>query len=91
MFAFLPKDLPKSHNLYESQLPLKSSLQFLPPADRLLLIPMAKNYTAASLAKKGINSLANFDHTPHVEAIKAATGSRWKIRIVTADFFPNYR
>jgi hypothetical protein len=52
---------------------------------------MAKNYTAASLAKKGINSLANFDHTPHVEAIKAATGSRWKIRIVTADFFPNYR
>ncbi len=84
MFAFVSKDLLKSHHFDESKSDLIRSLQFLPPADRLLLIPMEENYTAASLAKKGINSLANFDRA-HFEAIKAATGNRWKIRIIAAE------
>ena len=45
---------------------------------------MAKEYTAFSLANKGVNSLANY-HRGSFEAIKAATGNGWKIRIVTAE------
>ena len=84
MLTFLLDDLIKTNHLNESQLPLKRSLEFLPPADRLLLIPMAKEYTAISLTSKGINSLANSDWV-YLEATKAATKSRWKIRIITAE------
>ena len=62
---------------------LKYALGELPPADRLVLIPMAKEYTAFSLANKGVNTLAN-EHRSYYEAIKAA-GNGWKIRIVNAE------
>jgi hypothetical protein len=79
----------QSNNLIDlivsiNQSPLKRSLRNLPPANRLLLIPMAKEYSAFSLANKGVNSLANY-HRDSFEAIKAATGNGWKIRIVTAE------
>lgn len=83
MLVFSIERPHQTHHLYEPQASLKRSLQRLPPADRLVIIPMMKEYTAASLANKGINSLAD-SHRAHFEAIKAATESRWKIRIVTA-------
>lgn len=61
---------------------LKRSLTDLPPVDRLLLIPLLKKYTEYSLAK-GVDALT-YPHRKQYEAIKAATGEGWKIRIITA-------
>ena len=75
---------PTAHLLNKSISSLKWSLDMLPPADRMLLIPMAKRYTAASLANKGINAFSP-KHRARVEAIKAAAGEGWKLLIVTAE------
>ena len=64
---------------------LKRSLTDLPPVDRLLLIPLVKEYTEYSLSK-GIDAL-DYPHRKQYEAIKAATGEGWKIRIITAKLF----
>lgn len=61
---------------------LKRSLTDLPPEDRLLLIPLVKEYTEYSLSK-GVDAL-DYPHRKQYEAIKAATGEGWKIRIITA-------
>ena len=75
---------PTASTLNNSMSSLKWSLENLPPADRMLLIPMAKEYTAASLAHTGINAFAHH-HRAYVEAIKAAAGKGWKLLIVTAE------
>jgi len=64
---------------------LKRSLTDLPPVDRLLLIPLVKEYTEYSLSK-GVDAL-DYPHRKQYEAIKAATGEGWKIRIITAKHF----
>jgi hypothetical protein len=53
---------------------LKSKLGDLPPAERLLLIPTAKDCTAFSLANKGVNSLTH-SHRAYFQAIKTAIGT----------------
>ena len=68
---------------------LKDTLGDLPPADRLVLIPMAKEYTAFSLANKGVNTLTN-EHRSYYEAIKAAENG-WKIRIVNAELKESFQ
>ena len=64
---------------------LKRSLTDLPPADRLLLIPLVKEYTEYSLSK-GVDAF-DYPHRKQYEAIKAATGEGWKIRIITAKHY----
>ena len=63
---------------------LKSNLDTLRPADRMMLIPLAKEYSAASLACKGINALAHH-HRAKLEAIKASVGDEWQVLITTAN------
>ena len=65
---------------------LKWSLERLPPVDRMMLIPLEKEYTALSLSNnKGINAFTDH-HRSYVEAIKAAaTGEGWKLLVVTAE------
>lgn len=62
---------------------IKTALVGLPPADRMLLIPMAKEYTAASLAKMGINAL-ECSHRARFEALNAAVSEEWRLLLVTA-------
>jgi len=75
---------PTAHLLNKSISSLKWSLEMLPPVDRMLLIPMAKRYTAASLVNMGVNAFSP-KHRARVEAIKAAAGEGWKVLIVTAE------
>ena len=76
--------VPTASALNNSMSSLKWSLENLPPADRMLLIPMKRRYTAASLAHTGINAFAHH-HRAYVEAIKSAAGKGWKLLIVTAE------
>ena len=77
--------VPTISLLHSSISSLKWSLEMLPPADRMLLIPMAKEYTALSLSNnKGINAFNHY-HRSRLEGIKAAAGEGWKVLIVTAE------
>ena len=77
--------VPTISLLHSSISSLKWSLEMLPPADRMLLIPMAMEYTAVSLSNnKGINAFNHY-HRSRLEGIKAAAGEGWKILIVTAE------
>ena len=78
------QELPTVSALHYSMSSLKWSLENLPPADRMLLIPMKRKYTASSLGRAGINAFAHH-HRAYVEAIKAAAGEGWKLVIVTAE------
>ena len=63
---------------------LKWSLDSLRPADRMLLVPLCKEYDALSfLRSKGINALVS-KHRAKFEAIKASVGEEWKILIATS-------
>ena len=74
---------PTALSINKSMSNLKWSLEMLPPADRMLLIPMAKVYASASFVKEGINYFTT-RHREQVEAIKASTGEGWKILIIYA-------
>ena len=78
--------VPTVTSLNSSMSSLKWSLERLPPADRMMLIPLAKEYTALSLSNnKGINAFTDH-HRSYLEAIKAAaTGEGWKLLVVTAE------
>jgi len=78
------QNLPTITSLNHSMSSLKWSLDMLPPADRMMLIPMAKEYTALSLLHRGFNAFSP-KHRARVEAIKAAAGEGWKLLIVTAE------
>ena len=56
----------------------------LPPADRMVLVPFAKDYKESSLMKHGINVLSN-RHRSYVEAIRAAAEQGWKLLLVNAE------
>ena len=58
------------------------SLNGLPPADRIVVVPLKKRYTIHSLAKSGINAL-NLGHRRKAEALKAARPN-WVLLIVNA-------
>ena len=70
--------------LRDSLASLKLNIGMLPPADRVFVIPLAKNYPAHSFEYKGINALTP-QHRSKFEAIRAASTKEWKILIVLAE------
>ena len=58
------------------------SLNGLPPADRIVVVPLKKRYLTRSLAKSGINAL-NVGHRRKAESLKAARPN-WEFVIVNA-------
>ena len=75
--------IPTALSINKSMSNLKWSLDMLPPADRMLLIPLAKVYASAFFVKEGITFFPP-QHREQIEAIKAAAGEGWKLLIVTA-------
>eukprot|EP00984_Skeletonema_dohrnii_P014960 scaffold6403_cov128-Skeletonema_dohrnii-CCMP3373.AAC.11 len=61
---------------------LLRSLNGLSPVDRMVVIPLEKQYRIHSLVNSGINALSN-KHRRKAEALKAA-GTDWELRIVNA-------
>jgi hypothetical protein len=74
--------IPSSRVLLRSVVPLRTSLDSLPRADRIVIAPFGRRYSSTILAQKGVNAL-DYDHRAMVEAIKVA-GKRWKVLIVQA-------
>ena len=73
--------LPTASMVYGSR-SLKKSLTGLPPADRLVVLPLHQNYEAFRLQHFGINALSH-EHRKKAEALKAA-GTKWEFVIVNA-------
>ena len=61
---------------------LLRSLNGLSPVDRMVVIPLKKQYRIHSLVNSGINALSD-KHRQQAEALKAA-GTDWELRIVNA-------
>jgi len=61
---------------------LLRSLNGLSPVDRMVVIPLKKQYRIHSLVNSGINALSD-KHRQKAEALKAA-GTDWELRIVNA-------
>ena len=74
--------MPTAGLITETISPLTCSLVGLPPADRIVVIPLEKEYRIHSLANSGINALSRA-HRQKAEALKAA-GTDWELRIVNA-------
>eukprot|EP00984_Skeletonema_dohrnii_P014959 scaffold6403_cov128-Skeletonema_dohrnii-CCMP3373.AAC.10 len=74
--------MPTAGLITETISPLTCSLGGLPPADRIIVIPLDKEYRIHSLANSGINALSRA-HRQKAEALKAA-GTDWELRIVNA-------
>ncbi|KAK1741062.1 hypothetical protein QTG54_008314 [Skeletonema marinoi] len=74
--------MPTAGLITETISPLTCSLGGLPPADRIVVIPLEKEYRIHSLANSGINALSRA-HRQKAEALKAA-GTDWELRIVNA-------
>jgi len=74
--------MPTAGLITETISPLACSLGGLPPADRIVVIPLEKEYRIHSLANSGINALSRA-HRQKAEALKAA-GTDWELRIVNA-------
>jgi len=62
--------------------PIESSLNGLPPDDRMVLIPLEREYDGLSLVNAGIKALSR-EHRQKAEALKAA-GAEWEFLIVNA-------
>lgn len=75
-------NLPTASLITESRSHFKASLSRLPPVDRMVVIPLEKEYHLSILANSGINALSRA-HREKAEAIKVA-GEDWKVVIVNA-------
>lgn len=76
-------NLPTASLITESRSQFKWALNALPPVDRMVVIPLEKEYDAITLvANSGINALSRA-HREKAEAIKVA-GEDWKLVIVNA-------
>lgn len=74
--------LPTSSLIWEKTSPLTHSLNGLPPADRMVVVPLETQYRIHSLANSGINALSRA-HRQKAEALKAAQ-PHWELLIVNA-------
>lgn len=63
--------MPTLRVLRDSMSPVKKSVAGLPPADRILLVPLKKEYTVVSLATKGVNAMTS-EHRAKFEALVTA-------------------
>ncbi len=86
-FSLLYKDkdqnrIPSASLLHGSTSPFERSLNSLPPDDRMVLIPLEKDYDGLSLVNAGIKALSR-EHRQKAEALKAA-GAEWEFLIVNA-------
>ena len=79
---------PTMNHIHDSIIPLKITMDLLRPADKMILIPLAKHYKEAVLLNSGINALIDTQRA-YVEGIKAA--SDWKVLIVTAKLRHTYK
>jgi len=75
--------------LRSSMLPLEQSMAFLPPLERIVLVPLLKEYDVSSLIMNGINELS-YEHRSKAEAIKAARKGDWRVLIVNAKMVHSY-
>jgi hypothetical protein len=75
-------NIPTASLITESRSQFKWALNALPPVDRMVVIPLQKEYDALSLAISGINELSRA-HREKAEAVKVA-GTDWKLVIVNA-------
>jgi hypothetical protein len=74
--------IPTASLINESTSQFKRALNGLPPADRMVLIPLEEEYDVLSLVNSGINALSR-KHRQKAEALKAA-GADWELLIVNA-------
>ncbi len=86
-YSLLYKDKDKNRTPSASQLhgctsSIERSLNGLPPEDRMILIPLEKEYDGISLVNAGIKALSR-EHRLKAEALKAA-GAEWEFLIVNA-------
>eukprot|EP00985_Skeletonema_marinoi_P002537 scaffold1048_cov135-Skeletonema_marinoi.AAC.8 len=81
-FGYNGQGIPKACLIHESISPFKRTLNGLPPADRMVLIPLEKEYDGLTLVNTGINALSRA-HRQKAEALKAA-GADWELLIVNA-------
>jgi len=75
--------------LRSSMLPLEQSMAFLPPLERIVLIPLLKEYDVSSLMMNGINELS-YEHRAKAEAVKAGRKGDWKVLIVNTKMVHSY-
>mmetsp|Transcript_35287 Transcript_35287/g.72082 ORF Transcript_35287/g.72082 Transcript_35287/m.72082 type:complete len:734 (+) Transcript_35287:666-2867(+) len=76
------KVMPTAGGVNESRTLLEESLYGLPPADRMVVLPLVKEYDGLTLVNTGINALSRFQRK-RAEALKAA-GPDWELLIVNA-------
>ena len=74
--------LPTAGLIREKTSLIACSLKGLPPADRIVVVPLKERYPDHSLANSGINTL-NIEHRQKAEALKAARPN-WVLLIVKA-------
>ena len=73
---------PSAMFLRDSIVPLENSLSLLPRPDRMVIVPLQKEYTGAVISRHGIKALLN-DHRAKAESLKVA-GENWNVLIVNA-------
>ena len=71
------KVMPTAGVVNESRTLLEESLYGLPPADRMVVLPLVKEYDGLTLVNTGINALSRFQRK-RAEALKAA-GPDWEL------------
>mmetsp|Transcript_17161 Transcript_17161/g.26881 ORF Transcript_17161/g.26881 Transcript_17161/m.26881 type:complete len:958 (-) Transcript_17161:146-3019(-) len=73
--------VPTADLLHKFVVPLKTSLTYLPRADRMILVPLGHDYSPSSLTLSGIDALAP-DHRAKAESIRLAGGNNWTVLIL---------
>ena len=83
--------VPTAAKLKSSLSSLKWTLNGLPPSDKILLVPLLKEYKAVDLVRYGINALSH-DHRSRVEAIKVSASRKgWRVLILNAEMTRTHR
>eukprot|EP00984_Skeletonema_dohrnii_P014955 scaffold6403_cov128-Skeletonema_dohrnii-CCMP3373.AAC.6 len=75
-------EIPTAGVVNECRTLFEESLMGLPPADRMVLIPLMKEYDGLTIVNSGIKALSSA-HRRKAEALKAA-GADWELLIVNA-------
>eukprot|EP00986_Skeletonema_menzelii_P006158 scaffold2330_cov136-Skeletonema_menzelii.AAC.9 len=78
---------PTASLIHDSTFPFEGSLNGLSPAERMVLIPLEKEYDGLSLVTSGIKALSR-SHRQKAEALKAA-GAEWELLIINAKLIHN--
>ena len=77
-------EVPSLRSMNDSTSSLSWALEMLPPSDRIMLIPLEKEYQTADIARQGFGVLLTY-HRVYVEKLKAAAGPTWKILLLNAE------